>query len=150
MKPLKTPSALMLLLCVLCFFTGTACHPLRAGIHIDTGSEPKSKPPAQAKNRKGGPPPHAPAHGYRAKHTYQYYPQSGIYFDVHRKMYFYLEGDRWQVSVSLPDRLRVRLGEHVTLKMETDRPYIKYDEHKRKYPPGQMKHKKKKKWAKKK
>ena len=149
MKPPETPKALILLICFICFFAGTACHSLRTGIHIDTGSEPKSKPPGQAKKEKGGPPPHAPAHGYRAKHTYQYYPQSGIYFDVHRKVYFYLEGDRWQVSVSLPDQLRVRLGKHVTIEMDTDRPYISYDEHKRTYPPGQMKNKKKK-WVKKK
>ena len=122
---------------------------MRTGIHIDAGCEPKSKPPVQAKKEKGGPPPHASAHGYLAKHTYQYYPQSGIYFDVHHKVYFYLEGDRWQVSVSSPDRLRVRLGQHVTIEMDTDRPYTSYDEHKRKYPPGQMKDKKNK-WAKKK
>jgi len=149
MKPPETQKALILLICFIGFLAGTACHSLQTGIHIDAGSEPKSKPPVQAKKEKGGPPPHAPAHGYRTKHTYQYYPQSGIYFDLNRKLYFYLEGDRWQVSVSLPDRLRVELGQHVTIEMDTDWPYTSYDEHKRKYPPGQLKDKKKT-WAKKK
>jgi hypothetical protein len=30
--------------------------------------------------------------------------------------------------------------------MDTDKPYTRYEEHKRKYPPGQLKKKKKKKW----
>jgi hypothetical protein len=148
MKPSKISKALSLLICVVCFFAGTACQSLRTGIHIDTGSEQKSKPPIQAKNKKGGPPPHAPAHGYRMKHTYLYYPQSGVYFDVGRKIYFYLEGDRWQVSVSLPHQIRVRLGKHVTIEMNTDWPYTNYAEHKHKYPPGKTKDKKKT-WAKK-
>ena len=31
------------------------------------------------KHKKGGPPPHAPAHGYRAKHRYRYYPSCSQY-----------------------------------------------------------------------
>jgi hypothetical protein len=42
----------------------------------------------------------------------------------------------------------MQLADHVTIEMDSDRPYTKFSEHKRKYPPGQMK--KKKKWAKKK
>ena len=37
-------------------------------------SEPHDKP----KHKKGGPPAHAPAHGYRAKYHYYYYPSSAI------------------------------------------------------------------------
>ena len=42
---------------------------------------------------KKGPPAHAPAHGYRAKHRYKYYPSCSVYFDIGRSVYFYLEGD---------------------------------------------------------
>ncbi|MGD9382490.1 MAG: hypothetical protein PVH55_00415, partial [Desulfobacterales bacterium] len=42
--------------------------------------------------KKGGPPPHAPAHGYRAKYKYRYYPACSVYYDDYRKLYFYLEG----------------------------------------------------------
>ena len=90
-----------------------------------------------------GPPPHAPAHGYRAKYRYNYYPDVNVYLDIDRRLYFYLEGDEWIVSVSLPDRIRFRLGDHVTLEMNTDKPYAKQKEHKVKYPPGQLKKKKK-------
>jgi hypothetical protein len=62
-----------------------------------------------------------------------------------RKVYFYLEGGAWKMSVSLPDHLRVKLGEHVTIEMDTDKPYTKFEEHKNKYPPGQAKKGKKEK-----
>ena len=47
------------------------------------------------------------------------------------------------MSVSLPQNLRVRLGDHVIIEMDSDKPYTSYEEHKRKYPPGQLKKKKK-------
>jgi hypothetical protein len=31
---------------------------------------------------KGGPPPWASSHGYRAKHRYRYYPSFYVYFDL--------------------------------------------------------------------
>jgi len=40
--------------------------------------------------KKGGPPPHAPAYGYRAKYQYRYYPSAGVYYDTYRQLYFYL------------------------------------------------------------
>ncbi|MEJ2366406.1 MAG: hypothetical protein P8017_17360 [Deltaproteobacteria bacterium] len=54
--------------------------------------------------RKHGPPAHAPAYGYRAKHAYWYYPDSYVYFDTHRRVYFYLEDNNWRVSVSQNER----------------------------------------------
>jgi hypothetical protein len=89
-----------------------------------------------AKGKKGAPPKHAKAHGYRAKHTYQYYPLAKAYYDASRGSYFYLEGDTWRMSVSLPDRLRVRLGTSVTVEMDSDKPYTDFAEHSRQYPPG--------------
>ena len=35
----------------------------------------------------------------------------------------------------------MRLGDHVSIEMDTDKPYTHYQEHKRKYPPGQLKKK---------
>ena len=59
------------------------------------------------KHKKGGPPPHAPAHGYRAKHQYRYYPSCSVYYDYGRKIYFYVKGDHWEVGASLPSHLRI-------------------------------------------
>ena len=121
-----------------------ACHLTSVGVHI--GEE--SKPPVVAKSKpKGGPPPHAPAHGYRAKYNYRYYPSCYVYFDVSRKCYFYLDGDGWKVSASLPVSVRAQLGGCVNIEMDTDKPYTKFKEHKKKYPPGQLKKKKKEKWS---
>jgi len=119
-----------------------ACQIKSFGVKIDKDPEAvvvaKSKP-------KAGPPPHAPAHGYRAKYSYQYYPSCYVYFDVSRRCYFYLAGDVWKVSASLPLELRVQLGEYVSIEMDTDKPYTKFKDHREKYPPGQLK--KKKKWS---
>lgn len=115
------------------------CFPLgctRVGIHAGGGAPPEPR---------GGPPPHAPAHGYRAKHHYHYYPSDYVYFDLSRKAYFYMEGGAWRMSVSLPEHLRIKLGNSVSIDMDTDRPYTHFEEHKKKYPPGQLKKKKKKK-----
>jgi hypothetical protein len=122
-----------------------ACQIKSAGVHI--GDEPSPVVVAKAK-RKGGPPPHAPAHGYRAKHHYRYYPSCYVYFDISRKCYFYLSGDSWKVSASLPSHMRVQLGEYVSIEMDTDKPYTKFKDHKKKSPPGQLKKKKKEeKWS---
>jgi hypothetical protein len=86
-----------------------------------------------AKGKNTGPPPHAKAHGYRAKHTYRYYPAANAYYDVERKSYFYLEGNNWQVGVSLPDNINVRLGSYVTIGMDSDKPYTRFEEHRRQY-----------------
>ena len=102
------------------------------------------------KLKKGGPPPHAPAHGYRAKHQYRYYPSCSVYYDYGRKIYFYVKGDHWEVGASLPSNLRIGLGDHVSIELDTDKPYIHHAEHVKKYPPGQLKkknNKKKHKWG---
>ncbi len=102
--------------------------------------------------KKGGPPPHAPAHGYRAKqqYNYRYYPSRSVYYDAGRGLYFYLRGKNWEVGASLPNHLRMGLGDSVRIELDTDKPYIYHADHVKKYPPGQMKkkkHKKKNKWG---
>jgi hypothetical protein len=138
MKHECTRRLLILLSCGLFMFSFAACSVKSAGIHVGGGGPVV----------KGGPPAHAPAHGYRAKHAYYYYPDAYVYFDISRMVYFYLEGDIWRMSASLPHSLHVRLGEHVTIAMDTHKPYTHFKSHKKKYPPGQLK--KKGKWAKKK
>ena len=76
-----------------------------------------------AKEGKTSPPEHAKTHGYRAKHTYRYYPSANAYSDVERKSYFYPEGNNWRVGVSLPDNLNVKLGTYVTIGMDSGKPY---------------------------
>jgi hypothetical protein len=119
-----------------------SCGVNKAGVEIGSDHD------GYGKSHKGGPPPHAPAHGYRAKQAYRYYPAVEVYFDITKRVYFYLEGSNWKVSASLPNHLATRLGDYVSVEMETDRPYTRHELYKKKFPPAQ-KHKDKK-WAKKK
>ena len=107
--------------------------------------EKKPSEDARPAYNKGGPPPWAPAHGYRAKHTYRYYPSSRVYYDRKRGLYFYYENGQWRVSVSLPSGIRVNVNNYITLEMDTDKPYEWDHEVMKKYPPGQLKKKHKKK-----
>ena len=128
---------LVLVLSLSLFFTG--CQGMRFAIQ----SEPSPEPSPVYKE--GGPPPWAPAHGYRAKHKYLYYPSSRVYYEKERETYFYYLDGQWRVSVSLPSYLRIDVNDYVTLEMDSDKPY-EYDlEVVKKYPPGQLKKKHKKK-----
>jgi hypothetical protein len=97
---------------------------------------PPSPPPQPAPRSEKGPPPWAPAHGYRAKHHYHYYPESYVYFDVGRRVYFYYYGNGWQVSVLLPAQFYIDANIYVTLDMDTDEPYRYHPEVAKRYPPG--------------
>ncbi len=104
---------------------------------------------AEHKHKKGGPPAHAPAHGYRTKHQYRYYPSQKVYHDSDRGLYFYLRGNNWEIGASLPSYMRADLGESVTIELVTDKPYIHNADHVKKYPSKKSKGNTNKKWVKK-
>ena len=129
--------------CFICFLIGSFIISFSSNvfagraISIQCGKGSDSAQPLYAKNNKnGGPPPHAPAHGYRAKHQYRYYPASSVYYDTGRGLYFYLKGDNWEVGASLPNSLRVGLGDSVSIELDTEKPFIHYAEHLKKYQQG--------------
>ena len=70
-----------------------------------------------------GPPAHAPAHGYRRKHKYHYYPAKNVYYDLERKLYFYSQGGQWKTGMELPTSIRLNLGKSTALELDTDVPY---------------------------
>lgn len=74
------------------------------------------------------PPPWAPAHGWRAKHQYVYYPSAEVYYAPDTRMWFWLGGDGWQAGISLPVALQgyVRTG-GVNISLDVDRPYLRND-----------------------
>jgi len=123
----------------------TSCKTTGGGVQVGWGSEPEADQPSCSHEvKKGGPPAHAPAHGYRAKYEYRYFPANRVYFDLNRKVYFYLQGDSWKAVASLPQDISLTVDDYVTIVMDTDKPYSEYEAHSRKYPPGQMKKKNKK------
>jgi hypothetical protein len=90
--------------------------------------------PAYVEDRQG-PPPWAPAHGYRAKHHYYYYPGSQVYFDVGRKIYFYPFNGDWRVCATLPVGIRIDTRNYEVLDMDVDKPYVYHSDVAKKYPP---------------
>jgi len=82
-----------------------------------------------------GPPNHAPAYGYRQQYRYYYYPDISVYFDLDRRLYFYLDGG-WRSAVRLPRDLRARLYGPVRMDIDSAQPYSRYEEHRHQYPPG--------------
>lgn len=80
------------------------------------------------------PPPWAPAHGWRAKHRYVYYPSAEVYYAPDTRMWFWLGGGGWQAGVSLPVALQgyVRVG-GVSIDLDVDRPYLRNDDVVRRY-----------------
>lgn len=74
------------------------------------------------------PPPWAPAHGWRAKHQYVYYPSAEVYYEPASSMWFWLGGNGWQAGVNLPGALQgyVSAG-GVNIALDVDRPYLRND-----------------------
>lgn len=81
-----------------------------------------------------GPPPWAPAHGFRRNRDYYYYPGANVYYRPEDRNWFYLEGDNWRVGVNLPTSIRVDFDRSVSLTMETDQPHQFHDKVKAYYP----------------
>lgn len=84
------------------------------------------------------PPPWAPAHGRRAKYRYRYYPDVAVYYDIERRVYFYVSGGVWRTSAGLPATIRIS-GSYVHLEMDVDKPYKFHKDVVKKYPPGKQK-----------
>jgi len=121
---------------------GGCSSPRSVGVKIVDRQEPGYR----VAHKRTGPPPHAPAHGYRKKFGYDYYPAANVYYDRGRKVYFYLAGNNWEMGVSLPSTLRLNVNEAIYLELGTDRPYRHNTEHvkmgKHKHKGKKVKHKK--------
>ena len=70
-----------------------------------------------------------------AYYDYWYYPDVQVYFDIDRRVYFYLSNSRWVEVRVLPPSLRARLGGYIPLHSRYRQPYVEYREHSIKYPP---------------
>ncbi len=115
--------AIFLTLPLLCLTTGGIVSS-EAASPVYMAKKGKSGPPHVAHGRQHhGPPAHAPAHGYRKKHKYHYYPNNNVYYDPDRKLYFYLDGNGWKTGANLPTSIRLNLGKSTSLELDTDLPY---------------------------
>jgi hypothetical protein len=82
---------------------------------------------------KPGPPPHAPAYGYRAKYIFWYYPCCEIYYHPERKVYIIFEGGNW---IEVKEKPKHLISSHyVIIETDNDKPWNQHDYYKKKYPP---------------
>lgn len=82
-----------------------------------------------------GPPPWAPAHGFRRNHHYYYYPGAHVYYRPADRVWFYLAGGNWRFGISLPSSIRIDFDRCVPLTMETKEPHLFHDQVQAHYPP---------------
>ena len=73
------------------------------------------------------PPDWAPAHGYRAKHRYMYYPSHEVYYEPASTTWFWLDGGNWRFGASLPVYYQQYTRNGVWVDLDDDRPYRRHD-----------------------
>lgn len=97
----------------------------------------KGNKSGKAVQKKPGPPPWAPAHGYRAKTRYVYFSDYEVYYDHDRGVYISLSGSNWSVSARLPSilsRVDLTAAVKVDLDFDGDEPHKNHAQFKKKYP----------------
>ena len=73
--------------------------------------------------KKGGPPAHAPAHGYRRKFGYTYYPSKKVYHSKEKGTWFWIENGDWKFGAKLPSSINLTGAASEKLELEADTPY---------------------------
>ena len=63
-----------------------------------------------------------------------YYPEAQVYFDPARRLYFFMQANRWAARATLPPELSRDIGPPVTVELDSDQPYDHHDEVQRNYP----------------
>ena len=79
-----------------------------------------------------GPPHH---HYHPHYYDYYYYPYTQVYFHFTTGIYYYREGGVWVTAKILPPHIHIDATHRVRIRVESDRPYIKFNEHIRIYKP---------------
>jgi hypothetical protein len=80
----------------------------------------------------GGPPPWAPANGYRAKTRYVYFPDHNFYFDLNRGLYIFMSGSSWTMASKLPplySKVNLKSTRQVELDFYSDNPHRHNKDH---------------------
>lgn len=89
-----------------------------------------------SQKRGGGPPPWAPAHGYRAKTRHIYFPDHNFYYDLEKGLYIHLSNGKWVFTAKLPDifgRYDLNTASRIELDFLNDNPHQHNAEHLVKY-----------------
>jgi len=82
-----------------------------------------------------GPPPWAPAHGWRRKNeTYFYYPVTQVYYYPSVRRYYWLEGREWRYGDRLPRYFVLNQDKRVVLDLDYE-PHTYHAKIRSTYPP---------------
>ena len=82
-----------------------------------------------------GPPPWAPAYGWRRQHeTYYYYPGGQVYYYPSLRRYYWLEGKDWRYGDRLPRYYVIQENKRVALDLEYE-PHTQHAKIREMYPP---------------
>ena len=100
------------------------------------GKAKKNEVVVAGPEKKHGPPPWAPANGYRKRHLY--FPDYKCYYDNTKGVYIYMNNNVWTTSVEIPLSLKnVDLKVAVKIELDLDdldSPQIQFDTHLKLYP----------------
>ncbi len=113
----------------------SSCH--HFGVHAEAGTADAPHKVKKPKHKKG-PPPWAPAHGYRNKHRYRYYHDHEVYYDSRGGTYIWLSGGQWQIGVELPSSISLSRDSdrYVMVDIEGSNPEPYHGDIKARYPKG--------------
>ena len=83
-----------------------------------------------------GPPPWAPAHGYRRQHeTYYYYPDVEVYYYPSVRRYYWAERGEWRYAAQPPRHYVIQDHRRVVLDLDYE-PHTRHTTIKKDHPPG--------------
>ena len=80
-----------------------------------------------------GPPPYY--HYHPDMYDYYYYPAAQVYFNFTTGIYYYRDGGVWVTARILPAHIHLDVVDRVRIRVESNRPYLRFDEHRRIYKP---------------
>jgi hypothetical protein len=81
-----------------------------------------------------GPPPHSHYSPYY--YDYYFYPSVQVYFQFTTGYYFYRDRGVWARARVLPPRIIINARDRIRIKVESEKPYLKFPEHSRIYKPN--------------
>ncbi len=78
-------------------------------------------------------------HGIKHRFRYVYYPNSFVYFESSQRAYYFIENGEWRADLEPPRGVTINPAEGVYIETSSNQPYRHFEEHRRKYPPGDPK-----------
>jgi hypothetical protein len=85
--------------------------------------------PTPGSVKKGGPPAHAKAHGYRRKFGYSYYPEKNVYYSKQKKVWYWIVKGGWEIGASLPSYINLKNSSCKQIELDLDTPYEHHKAH---------------------